>query len=157
LQQAGIHYQVVPGISAASGCAAAAGIPLTERGIAQQLRFISATDQHSDTGQDWQALAKPGQTLVFYMGLSALSDISLQLQQHGLPADWPVLLVENGTRADQRLVPTHLSGAEQAAHRENLQSPCLIIVGRVASRYVGSAAEASVKTQVQLWQQEYAA
>lgn len=157
LAQAGIQYQVVPGISAASGCAAAAGIPLTERGIAQQLRFISATDQHSGTGQDWQALAQPGQTLVFYMGLSALREIGQQLQQHGLASDWPVLLIENGTRADQRCVPTDLAGAEQSARSENLQSPCLIIVGQVASRYVGSAVATAVETQVQLWQQEYAA
>jgi len=157
LQQAGIRYQVVPGISAASGCAAAAGIPLTERGIAQQLRFISATDQHSGTGQDWQALAKPGQTLVFYMGLSALAEISQQLQQHGLPADWPVLLIEKGTRADQRLVPTDLAGAVTAAQFYNLHSPCLIMVGQVAARYQGSVTEIAVQAQVQHWQQECAA
>ncbi len=157
LQQAGIDYQVVPGISAASGCAAAAGIPLTERGIAQQLRFISATDQHSDTAQDWQALAKPGQTLVFYMGLTALTEISRQLQHQGLPADWPVLLIENGTRANQRFVPTNLAEAEYVARNQQLQSPCLIMVGQVASRYAGSVAEIAVQAQVQIWQQECAA
>lgn len=133
LQHAGVACQVVPGISAASGCAAAAGIPLTERGIAQQLRFISAVDQHCDTAQDWAELAQPGQTLVFYMGLGALPQICTQLQKHGLPASWPVLLVENGTRSQQQLVLTDLSQAVNTARQ--LQSPCLIIVGQVALRH----------------------
>ncbi|MBV2127555.1 uroporphyrinogen-III C-methyltransferase [Arsukibacterium indicum] len=134
LDSAGIQWQIVPGISAASGCAAATGIPLTERGIAQQLRFISAVDKNSDTTQDWASLAKPGQTLVFYMGLNALGEISQQLIAHGLPADWPLLLVENGSRPQQRQVLSSLADATHAAKTMALQSPCLILVGQVALR-----------------------
>ena len=134
LDNAGISWQIVPGISAASACAAATGIPLTERGIAQQLRFISAVDKNSDTTQDWASLAQPGQTLVFYMGLNALSEISQQLITHGLPADWPLLLVENGSRPQQRQLLTTLADAATAVQGMMLQSPCLILVGQVARR-----------------------
>lgn len=134
LDNAGISWQIVPGISAASACAAATGIPLTERGIAQQLRFISAVDKNSDTAQDWASLAKPGQTLVFYMGLAALSEISQQLMAHGLAPDWPLLLVENGSRPEQRQLLTTLADAATAAQGMALQSPCLILVGEVARR-----------------------
>lgn len=134
LDSAGISWQIVPGISAASACAAATGIPLTERGIAQQLRFISAVDKNSDTTQDWASLAQPGQTLVFYMGLNALSEISQQLITHGLPADWPLLLVENGSRPQQRQLSTTLAQAAADAKSMALQSPCLILVGQVARR-----------------------
>lgn len=134
LDNAGISWQIVPGISAASGCAAATGIPLTERGIAQQLRFISAVDKNSDTTQDWASLAQPGQTLVFYMGLNALTEISQQLITHGLPADWPLLLVENGSRPQQRQLLTTLADAATAVQGMMLQSPCLILVGQVARR-----------------------
>ena len=129
-----LSWQIVPGISAASGCAAATGIPLTERGIAQQLRFISAVDKNSDTTQDWASLAKPGQTLVFYMGLNALTEISQQLMAHGLAADWPLLLVENGSRPQQRQLLTTLADAATAAQHMALQSPCLILVGEVVLR-----------------------
>lgn len=134
LDNAGIRWQIVPGISAASGCAAATGIPLTERGIAQQLRFISAVDKDCNTTQDWASLARPGQTLVFYMGLSALSEISQQLIAHGLAPDWPLLLVENGSRPAQRQLLTTLAEAATAAQHMALQSPCLILVGEVVLR-----------------------
>lgn len=134
LDSAGIRWQIVPGISAASGCAAATGIPLTERGIAQQLRFISAVDKDCNTTQDWASLARPGQTLVFYMGLSALSEISQQLIAHGLAPNWPLLLVENGSRPAQRQLLTTLTEAATAAQHMALQSPCLILVGEVVLR-----------------------
>ncbi len=134
LDAAAVSWQIVPGISAASGCAAATGIPLTERGIAQQLRFISAVDKDCNTAQDWASLAGPGQTLVFYMGLSALSEISQQLIAHGLAPDWPLLLVENGSRPQQRQLLTTLAEAATAARHMALQSPCLILVGEVTRR-----------------------
>ena len=134
LDAAAVSWQIVPGISAASACAAATGIPLTERGIAQQLRFISAVDKNCSTAQDWASLAKPGQTLVFYMGLTALTEISQQLIAHGLPADWPLLLVENGSRPGQRHLLTTLADAAAEAQVMALQSPCLILVGEVARR-----------------------
>lgn len=134
LDKAGVPWHIVPGISAASGCAAATGIPLTERGIAQQLRFISAVDKDCNTAQDWASLAQPGQTLVFYMGLNALSEISQQLMAHGLQADWPLLLIENGSRPQQRQVLSTLADAANIAKAMALQSPCLILVGQVARR-----------------------
>jgi uroporphyrin-III C-methyltransferase len=134
LSNAGVSWQIVPGISAASGCAASTGIPLTERGVAQQLRFISAVDKDCNTEQDWASLAKPGQTLVFYMGLSALEEICKQLIAHGLAADWPLLLVENGSRPEQRCLLSTLSAAVVDAQKMALKSPCLIMVGEVVLR-----------------------
>ncbi|GAA0537568.1 hypothetical protein GCM10009098_01280 [Rheinheimera aquimaris] len=135
LSKAGVSWQIVPGISAASGCAASSGIPLTERGVAQQLRFISAVDKDCNTGQDWASLAKPGQTLVFYMGLRALEEICKQLIAHGLAADWPLLLVENGSRPEQRCLLSTLSAALVDAQNMALKSPCLIMVGEVVLRH----------------------
>lgn len=134
LDAAAISWQIVPGISAASACAAATGIPLTERGIAQQLRFISAVDKNCSTAQDWASLAKPGQTLVFYMGLSALGEICKQLMAHGLAVDWPILLVENGSRPEQRCLLSTLSEALADSQKMVLKSPCLIMVGEVVRR-----------------------
>ncbi|MEN3158459.1 uroporphyrinogen-III C-methyltransferase [Alkalimonas sp. NCh-2] len=151
LVQAGIAYQLVPGISAASGCAAAAGIPLTERGQAQQLRFISAVDQHSATSQDWADLSAPNQTLVFYMGTAALGEISQQLQQHGLAADWPVLLVQQGCRPQQQIQLTDLQSA--AAVAASLSTPCLIIIGQVALRYRQQQARLQLPTALQAKEQ----
>ncbi|MBT00229.1 MAG: uroporphyrinogen-III C-methyltransferase [Oceanospirillaceae bacterium] len=130
LKVAGIAFDLVPGITAAAGCAASCGIPLTERVTAPRLRMVTA---HScdDRPIDWADLARRDETLVFYMGLSMAPTISQQLQQHGLPADWPVLLVERGTQPDQRSIPTRLDQMAQEAKRHNLSGPTLILVGMV--------------------------
>ncbi|SEG76797.1 uroporphyrinogen-III C-methyltransferase [Marinobacterium lutimaris] len=131
LNSAGINWQIVPGITAASGCAAAAGIPLTDRASAHQVRFITATHHVDHLRHDWASLARRDQTLVFYMGLEALPFISARLQKHGLPADWPILLIENGTRDDQRNLLATLDTVVEKTQQARFKTPSLIIVGEV--------------------------
>ncbi|MBR9885109.1 MAG: uroporphyrinogen-III C-methyltransferase [Oceanospirillales bacterium] len=131
LNSAGIQWHIVPGITAASGCAAAAGIPLTDRNSAHQVRFITATHHTDHLQHDWAALARPDQTLVFYMGLESLPAISASLRAHGLPNDWPILLVENGTRTNQRNLLSTLESVVERAREARFKTPSLIIVGQV--------------------------
>lgn len=130
LRQANINVSLVPGITAAAGCAAQCGFPLTERQQAPRLRFVSA---HSCDGNplDWADLARRDETLVFYMGLSMAATISTELQRHGLPADWPVLVVENGTLPEERRVATTLAQLPGEISRYQIRSPALIYVSRV--------------------------
>ncbi|WP_346826442.1 siroheme synthase CysG [Serratia inhibens] len=128
LADANIPFSVVPGITAASGCSAYSGIPLTHRDHAQSVRLVTGHAK-SDGGLDWATLAAGQQTLVFYMGLTQAADIQRQLIAHGMPATMPVALVENGTSCRQRVIEGELNQlgtlAQQAA------SPSLIIVGSV--------------------------
>lgn len=130
LCNAGIPFSVVPGITAASGCSAYAGIPLTHRDYAQSVRLVTG---HLKTGTelDWHNLAAEKQTLVFYMGLNQAATISEKLQEHGMEADMPVALVENGTAIKQRVVAGTLD--ELSALAQQVASPALIIVGRVVA------------------------
>ncbi len=134
LRAAQIPFSIVPGITAAAGCAASCKLPLTERVTAPRLRLITA---HScdDRPIDWADLARRDETLVFYMGLSMAETISTELQQHGLPADWPVLLVERGTHADQRALRTDLAQMSTTIEQHALKSPTLILVGKVVEQY----------------------
>ena len=133
LRAHGIPYEVVPGITAALACAAHAGIPLTHRDHAQQLRLVTAHCRDSLDTLDWPALAAPRQTLVFYMGVAALAHIRTQLLDAGLPAATPFALVENGSRAEQRVVTGQLRQLAEAAERHRVQSPALLVVGDVAA------------------------
>ena len=133
LRAHGIPYEVVPGITAALACAAHAGIPLTHRNHAQQLRLVTAHCRDSLDTLDWPALAAPRQTLVFYMGVAALAHIRTQLLDAGLPAATPFALVENGSRAEQRVVTGQLRQLAEAAERHRVQSPALLVVGDVAA------------------------
>ncbi|PDO87255.1 siroheme synthase CysG [Kosakonia sacchari] len=128
LCHAGIPFSVVPGITAASGCSAYSGIPLTHRDYAQSVRLVTG---HLKTGGelDWANLAAEKQTLVFYMGLNQAATIQAQLIEHGMQADMPVALVENGTSVQQKVVSGDLTQLGELAHQ--VQSPALIIVGRV--------------------------
>nr|WP_318383352.1 siroheme synthase CysG [uncultured Enterobacter sp.] len=128
LCHAGIPFSVVPGITAASGCSAYSGIPLTHRDYAQSVRLVTG---HLKTGGelDWENLAAEKQTLVFYMGLNQAATIQVQLIEHGMQADMPVALVENGTSVKQRVVSGVLSELGELA--QQVDSPALIIVGRV--------------------------
>ena len=133
LAQAQINFSVVPGITAAAGCAAYAGIPLTHRDHAHSVTFVTA---HSDKGgsePDWRALAQPGMTAVFYMGLARIEHIAAKLIEHGAPADLPAALIAQGTLADQRVVTGTLMNIAAAAREANLQSPALLVVGRVVA------------------------
>lgn len=147
LDQAGIGWQIIPGITAAAGCAAQCGFSLTERGKAPRLRLITA---HScdDRPINWADLAHQDETLVFYMGLSMAATISAELQHHGLPADWPVLLVERGTHQDQRQLRCTLADMPLRVIKEQFKSPTLIYVGQV----VAEVASSQVQQQILLKQ-----
>ncbi len=128
LCNAGIPFSVVPGITAASGCSAYSGIPLTHRDYAQSVRLVTG---HLKTGSelDWHNLAAEKQTLVFYMGLNQAATIQAKLLEHGMEADMPVALVENGTAITQRVVDGVLTQLGELA--QQVESPALIVVGRV--------------------------
>ncbi|WP_312204000.1 siroheme synthase CysG, partial [Mixta calida] len=125
-----IPFSVVPGITAASGCSAYSGIPLTHRDHAHSVRFVTG-HRKQDFALDWANLAAEQQTLVFYMGLSQAGEIQQQLQAHGMAASMPVALVENGTSTRQRVVCGELHQLETLAAQVN--SPSLIIVGQVVA------------------------
>ncbi|MGG8273027.1 siroheme synthase CysG [Klebsiella sp. 141161] len=127
---AGIPFSVVPGITAASGCSAYSGIPLTHRDFAQGVRLITG---HLKTGSDldWQNLAAEKQTLVFYMGLNQAPAIREKLIAHGMAADMPTAIVENGTAVNQKVVTGTLDRLDILA--QQMASPALIIVGRVVA------------------------
>ncbi|MFQ2703515.1 siroheme synthase CysG [Aeromonas caviae] len=127
----GIGFQVVPGITAASGCAAYAGIPLTHRDHAQSVRFVTAHGKGGAQDLDWPLLAKDRQTLVFYMGLSSCATIREQLLTHGKAGDTPVALIERGTQPCQRVIRGTLD--QLPALAMGVESPALIMVGSVVT------------------------
>ncbi|MGE8214018.1 siroheme synthase CysG [Stenotrophomonas sp.] len=133
LRTHGVPYEVVPGITAALACAAYAGIPLTHRNHAQQLRLVTAHCKDSLDTLDWPELAQPRQTLVFYMGVAALAQIRKRLLGAGLPANTPFALIENGSRANQRVVRGPLQQLPDTAAQHQVQSPALLILGDVAA------------------------
>jgi uroporphyrin-III C-methyltransferase len=132
LSKAGIAFEVVPGISSASGCATYAGIPLTHRGLSQGVRFLPG---HCRDGKpldyDWSKLADPDCTLAIYMGLSNLQLIADELTRAGLPAHTPAAAIQNGTTPRQRRVLGTLATLPERARNAGLKAPTLIIVGRV--------------------------
>lgn len=135
LQQAGIVCEVVPGITAAVGCAAASGIPLTHRDCAQSLRLITGHGRSGEPQLNDASLAAANQTLVFYMGLSWSASISVQLLAQGRDADTPVAIIENGTRPEQRVLITTLKALAQTVENEKPVSPSLLMIGDVVRYY----------------------
>ena len=131
LQAASIPYRVVPGITAALGATAYAGIPLTHRSFAQTATFITGHCQADGSDVDWQSLALSRHTLVVYMGTINAATIATQLQQFGRSSDTPVAVISNGTRQNQSVVTGVLSDLATLAH--NAPSPALLIIGEVVS------------------------
>ncbi|HHJ18156.1 MAG TPA: uroporphyrinogen-III C-methyltransferase, partial [Gammaproteobacteria bacterium] len=131
LMENGVNFQVVPGITAASGCATYSGIPLTHRDYAQSVVFVTGHLQDGSVDLNWKALAHDDQTIVFYMGLHGVGVVSEQLISHGLSADTPVALVQQGTTQNQRVVVTDLKDLAATVKREQVKPPTIIIVGRV--------------------------
>ncbi|MGL6111663.1 MAG: uroporphyrinogen-III C-methyltransferase, partial [Rubrivivax sp.] len=131
LAEAGVRFEVVPGITAACGVSSYAGIPLTHRDYAHSCTFVTGHLKDGSCDLDWPALARPRQTVVIYMGLSGLATICAQLIAHGLPPHWPAAVVAQGTLSSQRVVCATLETLADEVAREGLQSPCLTIVGEV--------------------------
>jgi len=132
LRRRGIQVEIIPGVTAASACAAATGIPLTQRGLASEVSIITAHHQEGGEGCDWaQLAARRDRTLVFYMGLSQAASIAHGLMRHGLAGDTPVALISNGATSRQLAVRCTLSRLPESAQHEALISPCLIVVGSV--------------------------
>jgi uroporphyrin-III C-methyltransferase/precorrin-2 dehydrogenase/sirohydrochlorin ferrochelatase len=131
LATAGIPFEVVPGITAASGCAAYAGIPLTHRDYAQSVRFITGHLKNDGVNLHWPELMDPMQTLVFYMGLVGLQAICEQLIQHGRDPNTPLALIEKGTTPEQRVIIASLATISERLHVEKVSAPTLTIIGNV--------------------------
>jgi uroporphyrin-III C-methyltransferase/precorrin-2 dehydrogenase/sirohydrochlorin ferrochelatase len=127
----GIAFEVVPGITAASGVAAYAGIPLTHRAHAQACVFVTGHLKHGAPDLDWDALARPRQTLVVYMGVHGLDKLCANLVAHGLAATTPAAIVEHGTTAKQRVYTGTLAALPALAAGARIQPPALVIVGDV--------------------------
>jgi uroporphyrin-III C-methyltransferase/precorrin-2 dehydrogenase/sirohydrochlorin ferrochelatase len=131
LAENNIPFQVVPGITAASGCAAYAGIPLTHRDYAQSVRFVTGHLKSDHANLSWPELALPGQTLVFYMGLLGLADICRSLIDHGRAPQTPVALIEKGTTQEQRVLIADLASIAAKVEANEVRGPTLLIVGEV--------------------------
>ncbi|MEK0081578.1 uroporphyrinogen-III C-methyltransferase [Benzoatithermus flavus] len=133
LAEAGVPFEVVPGVTAAAGCAAATAIPLTHRDHARTLVLVTGHTKDGEPELNWQALCQPGQTIVFYMGHKALDRLCARLIEHGLPGALPAALVENGTLPSQRAIRATLATIAAEVERATLQGPALLIVGEVVA------------------------
>ena len=137
LAKAGINFSVVPGITAALGAAAYAGIPLTHRDFAHSVTFVTGHAQGQGEapgpGPDWRALAMPGATAVFYMGLARLDHIVQKLLEHGAPATRPAAIIAQGTTANQRVITATLATIRGVSSAASLESPALLVVGDVVA------------------------
>lgn len=130
---AGIAVEIVPGISAANGAAAAAQIALTHRDAASVVSFVAGQCKGL-AEQDWAGLAGKGRTLVIYMGVSTAPQIAEKLMADGLAPDMPVAVIENGARPQMRVLRGLLAGLPDLVERENVVSPALIVIGEVTAR-----------------------
>ena len=133
LYEAGVSFQVVPGITAASGCSAYAGIPLTHRDYAQSVRFLTGHLKEGSPELPWSELVYEQQTLVLYMGLVGLESICEKLIAHGQRADRPVALISKGTTPEQKVVVGTLADIASKVAQHHIQAPTLTIIGEVVN------------------------
>lgn len=144
LVERGVSVELVPGITAATGCAAFAGFPLTHRDHSSAVTFVSGERKAGGIDLDWAALAKSDHTLVVYMGVATASEISERLVEHGMDPALPVAVVENGTLPAQRTFFGELAGLRDLVHDNHVHPPALLVIGKVAGLAAGQAAPASV-------------
>ncbi|NKB31744.1 MAG: uroporphyrinogen-III C-methyltransferase [Pseudomonadales bacterium] len=133
LAKANIPFQIVPGITAASGCASYAGIPLTHRDHAQSVRFLTGHLQAGVLELDWENLVREHETLVFYMGLLGITTICTKLIEHGMDPEMPIAVVQQGTTKTQQVVSADLESMPALIEQAGLKAPTIIIIGRVVS------------------------
>lgn len=134
LRQQGIEFEVVPGITAASGCSSYAGIPLTHRGMSRSVQFVTGHFREDEPLEiDWNKLVNPQNTLVFYMGLSSLDYICRSLIDAGLDLNTPAAAIQNGTTHHQSRVISSIKSLNQAVKDSKLQAPVMIIIGEVVT------------------------
>jgi uroporphyrin-III C-methyltransferase len=133
LSAQGVPFEVVPGVTAAAGVAAYAGIPLTHRDYAQACVFVTGHLQDGSMNLDWPGLARRRQTVVIYMGLHGLPVLCEKMIEHGLPPDWPAAIVQQGTTPRQRTIAGTLATLPKLADAARLKAPTLIIVGEVVT------------------------
>jgi uroporphyrin-III C-methyltransferase len=128
LADAGLPFQIVPGISAALGCAAYAGIPLTLRGVSSSVTLATAK-LDDDLGPNWPQLLHSGQTLALYMGVQSIPGIGAQLLRCGVSPELPIAIVENGTTSQQRTIMTSAFALADDARAANIVSPAILFIG----------------------------
>jgi uroporphyrin-III C-methyltransferase/precorrin-2 dehydrogenase/sirohydrochlorin ferrochelatase len=133
LLTAGVDFEVVPGVTAASGAACYAGIPLTHHDHAQSVRFITGHTKDHQLDLPWQQLMNEQETLVFYMGLAGLAIITRELIRAGRRPDTPIAIIEKATRVDQRVISGTLASIQQVAEMEKPEAPTLLIIGGVVT------------------------
>lgn len=133
LAEHGVPFEVVPGVTAASGCGSYAGIPLTHRDHSQICVFATGHLKDGSVNLDWKALARPNQTVVFYMGIGGAEEICRQLMDNGLPADHPAAVVQHGTSRRQRVLTATLGTLHAEISAADIRPPALIIIGTVVT------------------------
>ena len=133
LAKEGIPFQIVPGITAASGCGSYAGIPLTHRDCAQSVRFLAGHMKDGKLKLDWKNLVSSQQTLVFYMGLLSINTICEKLIKHGMDSSTPIAAIEHGTTRNQRVIVSKLREISSVLDKGDFESPTLLIIGDVVT------------------------
>ena len=131
LVESSIPFEVVPGVTAAAGCAAYAGFPLTHRDHAQSVTFVTGHLKDGTVNLDWPSLARPNHTVVFYMGIGAAGEICRQMINHGLPSMTPAAVVRNGTMATQQTLLATLGTLPDRILESGIKPPALIVIGSV--------------------------
>ena len=140
LALAGIPYEFVPGLTSAQGAAATTGVPLTHRGLASSVRYVTGhRARDAALNLDWASLAVPDTTLVIYMGAMNLAEIAGQLIAHGLSADTPAMAVASATTPNEAHAVATLATLETEIAEQGLKAPILIVIGQVVSLYGGGA------------------